>query len=148
MKTWTWQNINMDSTHKEAGCALRGRRNGRFGEPSLPARIAILLVKAYQKVLSPWLGPRCRFHPSCSHYCIEALQQHGMVLGLWLVFKRICKCHPFHPGGVDPVPDKKKAHSAGNFTTEDSENTEGSNLTSVTSTEAGGINNLKEKCYE
>jgi putative membrane protein insertion efficiency factor len=74
----------------------------------LPARALILLIELYQKAVSPWLGQHCRFHPSCSHYCIDALKQHGMVFGLWLGVKRICKCQPFHPGGFDPVPKKKK----------------------------------------
>jgi len=82
---------------------------------AIPAKAAILLVRGYQKILSPWLGQRCRFHPSCSNYCIEALQQHGMVRGLWLGLKRILKCQPFHPGGFDPVPEKKKRKA---FTTE------------------------------
>jgi len=73
----------------------------------MPAKAMVLLVKGYQKTVSPWLGQRCRFHPSCSNYCIEALQQHGMVRGLWFGVKRIFKCHPFHPGGYDPVPEKK-----------------------------------------
>ncbi len=72
---------------------------------TIPAQAAILLVRLYQKLISPWLGQRCRFHPSCSNYCIDALNQHGMVHGLWLGLRRICKCHPFHPGGFDPVPD-------------------------------------------
>jgi putative membrane protein insertion efficiency factor len=75
---------------------------------SIPAKTMILLVQLYQKALSPWLGPRCRFHPTCSNYCIDALQQHGMVFGLWLGLKRICKCHPFNLGGYDPVPERKK----------------------------------------
>ena len=75
---------------------------------SIPAKAMILLVRLYQKVLSPWLGPRCRFHPSCSNYCIDALKQRGMVYGLWLGFKRICKCHPFNLGGYDPVPEREK----------------------------------------
>ena len=74
----------------------------------IPACAAILLIRLYQKLISPWLGQRCRFHPSCSHYCIDALTQHGMVHGLWLGLKRISKCHPFHPGGFDPVPDTQK----------------------------------------
>jgi putative membrane protein insertion efficiency factor len=74
----------------------------------MPARGAVLLVRLYQKAVSPWLGQRCRFHPTCSNYCIDALQQHGMVYGLWLAVKRICKCHPLHPGGHDPVPGRKK----------------------------------------
>jgi putative membrane protein insertion efficiency factor len=77
------------------------------GVLAIPAKTAILLVRLYQKILSPWLGQRCRFHPSCSNYCIEALQQHGMVRGLWLGLKRILKCQPFHPGGYDPVPERK-----------------------------------------
>lgn len=64
----------------------------------------ILLIQLYQKTLSPLLGNRCRFHPSCSNYCIEALRQHGMVRGLWYAIKRIGSCHPFHSGGYDPVP--------------------------------------------
>ncbi|MDF7801506.1 membrane protein insertion efficiency factor YidD [Pontiellaceae bacterium B1224] len=74
----------------------------------LPAKAGIFLIKGYQKIISPYLGQRCRFHPTCSNYCIEALRQHGMVCGLWLGVKRISKCHPFHPGGVDPVPERKK----------------------------------------
>ncbi len=85
--------------------AAHARSGGRIGKPSLPSRAAILLVKLYQKTVSPFLGQRCRFHPSCSNYCIDALNQHGMVHGLWLGLKRICKCHPFHPGGYDPVPE-------------------------------------------
>jgi len=76
---------------------------------NMPMHAAILLIKGYQKMVSPWLGPRCRFHPTCSNYCIEALKQHGMVHGLWLGMKRICKCHPFHSGGFDPVPQKNKS---------------------------------------
>ena len=68
-------------------------------------------IRLYQKLISPLLGPHCRFHPSCSNYCIEALKEHGMVRGLWLGVKRICKCHPLHPGGFDPVPPSKKEHS-------------------------------------
>jgi len=84
----------------------------------LPAKALILTARLYQRIISPWLGPHCRFHPTCSHYCIEALQQHGMVRGLWLGLKRIFKCHPFHPGGCDPVPEKKNRKD---FTTEDTE---------------------------
>ncbi len=74
----------------------------------LPAAAVILLLRGYQKIISPWLGQRCRFSPTCSQYCIEAVRQHGMVHGLWLGLIRIGKCHPFHPGGVDPVPPRKK----------------------------------------
>lgn len=67
-------------------------------------RLLILLIRAYQIVLSPYLGQRCRFYPSCSHYTITALQRHGALKGSWLGLRRIGRCHPWHPGGVDPVP--------------------------------------------
>ncbi|WP_081326314.1 membrane protein insertion efficiency factor YidD, partial [Paenibacillus polymyxa] len=54
--------------------------------------------------------PSCRFYPTCSQYGIEAVKTHGALKGGWLTLKRILKCHPFHPGGVDPVPDKKQKH--------------------------------------
>ena len=63
-----------------------------------------ILIRAYQLVLSPLLGPRCRFYPSCSHYALEAIESHGALRGSWLSAKRICRCHPFNPGGFDPVP--------------------------------------------
>lgn len=68
------------------------------------AGLLILLVRAYQYLLSPWLGSRCRFAPSCSHYAVEALQRHGALRGTWLAARRIGRCHPWHPGGYDPVP--------------------------------------------
>lgn len=65
----------------------------------------IVLVRFYQLFISPLLGPRCRFYPSCSHYTIEALKKHGLVYGGWLAIRRIGRCHPANPGGVDPVPE-------------------------------------------
>jgi len=64
----------------------------------------ILLVKIYQLVISPWLGPKCRFNPSCSHYAIEAFNKHGVFRGFWLTIKRIARCHPWGGSGYDPVP--------------------------------------------
>ena len=69
------------------------------------------LVRGYQLLISPLLGPRCRFHPTCSHYAIEAIGRFGAVKGGWLAGKRILKCHPFHPGGEDPVPEKHNEKS-------------------------------------
>lgn len=69
-----------------------------------------LLVRAYQLIISPVLGPRCRFYPSCSHYCQEALHEHGIGKGLILTTKRIFRCHPGHPGGFDPVPKKSQTN--------------------------------------
>ena len=66
--------------------------------------LLIAPIRAYQKVVSPLLGPRCRFHPSCSSYAIEAIEKHGAARGSWLAARRIARCHPFRPGGYDPVP--------------------------------------------
>jgi uncharacterized protein len=76
-------------------------------------KMFIALIRFYQIVISPLKPPTCRFYPTCSHYCLEAVQRFGALKGGWLTIKRILKCHPFHPGGVDPVPDKwtkKKEH--------------------------------------
>ncbi|MGS2743641.1 membrane protein insertion efficiency factor YidD [Halomonas sp. LS-001] len=62
------------------------------------------LIRLYQLVISPLMGPRCRFWPSCSSYTIEAIQVHGPLKGGWMAIKRIVKCHPGNPGGMDPVP--------------------------------------------
>ena len=70
----------------------------------LPRLAAIGLVRGYQLVLSPLLPPACRYYPSCSAYAIEALERHGAVRGSWLAVRRIARCHPFRPGGYDPVP--------------------------------------------
>ena len=64
----------------------------------------ILLIKAYQLCLSPFLGKRCRFYPSCSEYGITALKTYGLLKGCWLTFKRISRCRPGNPGGVDHLP--------------------------------------------
>lgn len=71
-------------------------------------RVFILLIRFYQKVISPLTPPSCRFYPTCSNYTLEAIQVHGALKGGWLGLKRILKCHPFHEGGFDPVPLKKE----------------------------------------
>ncbi|MEC1261988.1 membrane protein insertion efficiency factor YidD [Bacillus swezeyi] len=68
----------------------------------------MLVIRIYQKWISPILPPSCRFYPTCSNYGLEAIEKHGAFKGGWLTIKRILKCHPFHPGGVDPVPEKKQ----------------------------------------
>jgi len=66
--------------------------------------ILVLLVRGYQSTISPLLPPHtCRFYPSCSSYAIDALQKYGALRGAWLSFKRVAKCHPYHPGGYDPA---------------------------------------------
>jgi len=62
------------------------------------------LIRGYQLFVSPWLGPRCRFHPSCSHYALEAVRVHGSLHGSYLAVRRLLRCHPWHRGGYDPVP--------------------------------------------
>ncbi|MEL7249373.1 MAG: membrane protein insertion efficiency factor YidD [Bacteroidota bacterium] len=66
----------------------------------------ILPIRFYQYAISPLIGPRCRFQPTCSHYAIEAIQEWGIFKGTWLALKRIVKCHPWGPWGYDPVPKK------------------------------------------
>ncbi|MDR2186779.1 MAG: membrane protein insertion efficiency factor YidD [Azonexus sp.] len=67
-------------------------------------RLLIGLIRAYRYAISPLLGQRCRYVPSCSAYTMEALEKYGAVKGGWLGAKRICRCHPWRPGGYDPVP--------------------------------------------
>ena len=71
---------------------------------NLIQRISLVLIKAYQVVLSPVLGTRCRFHPTCSTYMAEAIKEHGLFIGGWLGSKRLVRCHPWSDGGHDPVP--------------------------------------------
>src|SRR5919204_6246998 len=66
--------------------------------------LLIALVRAYQLAISPLLPPACRYYPSCSAYAIEALERHGALRGGWLALRRVGRCHPFRPGGYDPVP--------------------------------------------
>jgi putative membrane protein insertion efficiency factor len=66
--------------------------------------LAVLLIRLYQWTVSPLLGPACRFHPSCSQYALEALLRFGVLRGSALALKRLARCHPWHPGGFDPVP--------------------------------------------
>ncbi|HEY9188766.1 MAG TPA: membrane protein insertion efficiency factor YidD [Bacteroidota bacterium] len=67
-------------------------------------KIVILLIQLYKTIISPFFPSTCRFYPSCSSYSIEALKKYGFIKGFFLSIKRILKCHPFHPGGYDPVP--------------------------------------------
>ncbi|MDX9785678.1 MAG: membrane protein insertion efficiency factor YidD [Desulfobacterales bacterium] len=70
----------------------------------LDQRVALWLIRSYQLFISPLIGPACRFYPSCSSYAYQAIERYGFLRGAWLAGKRVLKCHPFHPGGVDPVP--------------------------------------------
>jgi uncharacterized protein len=85
----------------------------RWAPPSAgaasPVRLlAIVLIRGYQLLISPLLPPACRFYPSCSSYALGAIAGHGILRGGWLALARIARCHPWHPGGVDPVPGTGK----------------------------------------
>ncbi|RNL83184.1 membrane protein insertion efficiency factor YidD [Halostreptopolyspora alba] len=82
--------------------------------PNAVARLLILPIRGYQRFISPLFPPVCRFYPSCSAYSAQALREHGALRGLWLTVRRIARCHPFHPGGLDPVPPRKdvRAHTS------------------------------------
>ncbi|MGD6817008.1 membrane protein insertion efficiency factor YidD [Metabacillus sp. 84] len=68
-------------------------------------------IRFYQKFISPLTPPSCRFYPTCSNYGLEAIQKHGAIKGSWMTIMRILRCNPMHPGGFDPVPEKKQKHS-------------------------------------
>lgn len=72
----------------------------------LSVRVAIVLIRSYQLLLSPFAGGACRFQPSCSEYAMTAVQEHGAVRGLWLALRRVSRCHPLGRAGFDPVPPR------------------------------------------
>ncbi|RMH37205.1 MAG: membrane protein insertion efficiency factor YidD [Nitrospirae bacterium] len=67
-------------------------------------RLCLIVIKLYRYIVSPWLGPCCRFEPSCSHYALTAIERYGALRGSLMALMRLLKCHPFHAGGMDPVP--------------------------------------------
>jgi len=71
-------------------------------------KIVVLLIDGYRLVISPWLGSNCRFYPSCSAYARTAILRFGVLKGSWMSFRRLARCHPWHEGGIDPVPENKK----------------------------------------
>jgi len=75
--------------------------------PSAGAWLLLTLIGGYRKFVSPVLPSRCRFEPSCSAYAFGAVQEHGALRGSWLAARRLARCHPFHPGGFDPVPPRR-----------------------------------------
>lgn len=91
------QEIN-DSLHSDSAST----------EPHKASRPMVFIIRSlhwvYKRALSPFFGNACRFHPFCSDYMVAAVEKHGLLKGSWLGVKRLCKCHPFHPGGFDPVP--------------------------------------------
>ncbi|MDO9450346.1 MAG: membrane protein insertion efficiency factor YidD [Rugosibacter sp.] len=71
---------------------------------SWPVKIFLFMIRSYQWTISPLIGRCCRFDPSCSNYAILALRKNGLIVGVWLTIRRVIRCHPWHPGGHDPVP--------------------------------------------
>ena len=71
--------------------------------------LLMLLIKGYRYLLSPVLPSQCRFEPSCSQYALQAVERHGSLRGSWLGLRRILRCHPWHPGGYDPIPESHTA---------------------------------------
>lgn len=72
--------------------------------PGLMARSGSAMIRFYQRAISPLFPPACRYQPSCSQYTLVAIERYGLIKGCWLGMRRILRCHPFHPGGHDPVP--------------------------------------------
>ena len=70
------------------------------------------VLRGYRYLISPLLGPTCRFYPTCSSYAIEAIERHGVIRGAWLTLRRLIRCNPWHPGGVDMVPDENVGTSS------------------------------------
>jgi len=81
------------------------------GQDKMIKKIFLLLIRGYQKGISPFLGSNCRFYPTCSAYTYEAIDKHGIFKGIYLGIRRILKCQPFHPGGHDPVPEPNDLNS-------------------------------------
>jgi hypothetical protein len=79
-------------------------RDDHSSRPSLVATILLLPIRFYRHFISPALPPACRFTPTCSTYALEAISRHGAFKGSWLALRRLARCHPWHPGGDDPVP--------------------------------------------
>jgi putative membrane protein insertion efficiency factor len=88
------------STHAHAGA----HHGAKAHQDPVIDRLLIACLRFYKRWISPLLGPRCRFHPTCSVYAMEAISRFGAFKGSWLAVRRVLRCHPFHPGGVDPVP--------------------------------------------
>lgn len=90
--------------------AVRGADTASAPWSDCPIRIRLMrwllrgLIRGYQLFISPLLGPRCRFYPTCSNYALEAIETHGALKGSWLALRRLLRCHPWGDGGVDPVP--------------------------------------------
>jgi putative membrane protein insertion efficiency factor len=90
--------------------SVAGSRAGRLWRLAVraPRYVPVYLLKGYRLVISPLYGPTCRFYPSCSAYSLEAFETHGVFRGAYLTVRRLLRCHPWNPGGVDPVPPSRR----------------------------------------
>jgi hypothetical protein len=86
--------------------AINQDKSRQAAPKSVAAAVAARIIHGYQLFISPILGPRCRFYPSCSAYAGEAIEQFGLLRGTWLAARRLARCQPFREGGSDPVPDR------------------------------------------
>lgn len=82
------------------------------GAGTVMTSVAVFAIRGYQAMIRPWLVGACKFHPTCSEYAVEALHTHGPWRGAWLAVRRLARCHPFSPGGLDPVPEPESRGSS------------------------------------
>jgi putative membrane protein insertion efficiency factor len=94
------------STPAQPASEIMSTARPEVSEIGVAARVLLAAIRFYRAFVGPLLGPRCRFYPSCSAYGLEAIAVHGALRGSWLTIRRIGRCHPFHPGGLDPVPER------------------------------------------
>lgn len=101
----THAHANAEHQAHTAGAHARdAERTGVWSVARGPAMLLQLMIRGYQVAVSPLLPPACRYYPSCSNYALEAINKYGAMRGGWLAARRIARCHPFRPGGYDPVP--------------------------------------------
>lgn len=111
----------------------------RTRPPGRPVQLLLAGIAGYQRLISPLLGARCRFAPSCSAYAADALRIHGLGRGGWLAIRRLSRCHPFHPGGHDPVPPGPRGSAARSATMEASPSGSDHDLSPSTRSRAGAL---------
>lgn len=116
MENKPWNKINLNAERQ--GTKIQDPRNHeRTREAFIPKKIimlsrtAIILIKVYQVIISPYLGRNCRFYPTCSNYALQAYQEYGFIEGTILTLKRLFKCGMWHPGGYDPLPERREKNN-------------------------------------